>query len=68
MKVLHMVAMILLFAGGLNWGLIGLFDFNLVSALVGAWPALETLVYILVGLATVYVVLTHKSDCKVCSK
>ncbi|HSA83800.1 MAG TPA: DUF378 domain-containing protein [Patescibacteria group bacterium] len=67
MKALHMLAMILLFAGGLNWGLVGLLNFNLVSYLVGAWPAVEMLIYVLVGLATVYIVVTHKGDCKVCS-
>lgn len=67
MKALHMLAMILLFAGGLNWGLVGLLDFNLVSYLVGAWPSVEMLVYVLVGLSTIYIIFTHKGDCKVCS-
>ncbi len=67
MKALHMAAYTLLWAGGLNWGLVGLFQYNLVNALLGSWPALETLVYMLVGASTVYVVATHKSDCRVCS-
>ena len=67
MKALHMVAYILLFVGGLNWGLIGLFNYNLVMALLGGWPAVEMLVYVLVGLSAVYIAVTHKSDCKVCS-
>ncbi len=66
MKALHMVAYTLLWVGGLNWGLLGLFNYNLVRAVLGSAPALEQLVYILVGVATVYVVLTHKADCKVC--
>lgn len=61
-----MVACLLLWVGGLNWGLVGLFQFNLVNALLGSVPALETLVYVLVGASTVYVVVTHKSDCKTC--
>jgi uncharacterized protein len=65
MKWLHMLSYLLLFAGGLNWGLVGLFDFNLVEALVGG---LANLVYILVGFATVYVLATHMGECKVCSK
>lgn len=68
MKWLHVVAMLLLFVGGLNWGLVGLFNVNLVTLLFGAWPMLVNLVYILVGLATVWIMLTHKKDCKVCSK
>lgn len=66
MKTLHVAAYTLLWVGGLNWGLVGLFKYNVVNALLGSWPALETLVYVLVGLSTVYVALTHKGDCKVC--
>ena len=66
MKALHMAAYLLLWVGGLNWGLVGLFKFNLVNALFGSVPALEMLVYVLVGLSTVYVIATHKGDCKVC--
>jgi len=40
--------LLLLVIGGLNWGLIGLFDYNLVSALFGGLPTLENLIYILV--------------------
>lgn len=67
MKILHMIAYILLFIGGLNWGLVGLFHWNLVSMLFGAWPMLESLIYILVGVAAVYAIFTHKGDCMVCS-
>ena len=48
----HLVA-ILLIVGGINWGLIGLFDFDLVQAILGSWPLLVKIVYILVGLAGV---------------
>lgn len=37
--------------GALNWGLVGLMNFNLVTFLVGSWPWLVTLVYALVGLS-----------------
>lgn len=66
MKAVHMVAYLLLWVGGLNWGLVGLFNFNLVEMLLGGLPSLVQIVYILVGGATVYVVATHMSDCKVC--
>lgn len=68
MKWLHIISYVLLFVGGLNWGLVGLFNFNLVMVLFGSWPMLESLVYILVGLATVYLIVTHKSYCKYCAK
>ncbi len=68
MKGLHMVAFLLVVVGALNWGLVGLFNYNLVSALLGTWPGVEKLVYVLVGLSAVYVLVTHKGDCKICSK
>ena len=67
MKNLHMAACMLLWVGGLNWGLVGLFNFNLVSALFGAWPMVVTWVYILVGASAVYVASSHMTDCKICS-
>jgi uncharacterized membrane protein YuzA (DUF378 family) len=68
MKTLHMVAILLLVVGGINWGLVGLFEYNLVEMLLGGYPAVEMLVYVLVGLSAVYVLVTHKGDCKICSK
>ena len=65
MKALHMAACILLWVGGLNWGLVGLLNMNLVESIVGM--DLAKIVYILVGLSTVYVIATHMGDCKVCS-
>jgi uncharacterized protein len=67
MKSLHMVAFLLMFVGALNWGLVGLFDFNLVNALLGQWMGLEKLVYIVVGISAVYIMATHMNDCKICS-
>lgn len=71
-KMLHMVSWILLVVGGVNWGLVGLGAFmggnwNLVYMLLGSWPVLEWLVYVLVGVAAVYEVVTHKKTCKMCS-
>jgi len=65
MKALHMVACILLWVGGINWGLVGLLNMNIVESVVGM--DLAKLVYIVVGLSTVYVIATHMGDCKVCS-
>lgn len=56
---LMMLAYILVIVGGLNWGLVGAFDFNLVNAIFGGVVWLEDLVYILVGLAAIYKLLTH---------
>jgi uncharacterized protein len=51
----YLVALLLVVVGGLNWGLVGLLNFNLVTALTGFMPLLEQVVYILVGLAAIYV-------------
>ena len=55
MKALDVIAAVLLVVGGLNWGLVGLFEFDLVAALFGGQEAiLSRIVYSLVGLAAVY--------------
>jgi len=55
MKTLDVVVAILLVVGGLNWGLVGLFKFDLVATLFsGQGAALSRIVYSLVGLAAVY--------------
>lgn len=43
--------MVLVVVGALNWGLVGVFEWNLVTELVGQWPMAERVVYILVGVA-----------------
>ncbi len=65
MKGLHMVTFILLVVGGLNWGLSAL-GFNLVEMLLGGWPMVEKIVYLLVGLSAVFEVVTHKKNCTMC--
>lgn len=63
-----MVAWTLLIVGGLNWGLFGLMQLNLVDSLLGQYPPLDRLVYLLVGLAALYELLTHKANCRMCGK
>lgn len=58
--MIHMIAFLLAMVGALNWGLVGLFDFNLVKVLLGSWPTFEKLVYILVGASAAYILATHK--------
>lgn len=67
MKALHVITFILVVVGALNWGLIGLFDFNLVMKIFGGMPAVEKLIYVLVGLSAVYEIATHKHNCKMCA-
>lgn len=54
LKVLDIVAAVLVIVGALNWGLVGFFDFNLVTALFGTLPVLVKIIYILIGLSAVY--------------
>ncbi|NSX00166.1 DUF378 domain-containing protein [bacterium] len=60
MRNLDVLAAILLVVGGLNWGLVGLIDFNLVDYLFSSMPSVEKLVYSLVGLSAVYQVVGLK--------
>lgn len=67
MNWLHYIAYALLWVGGLNWGLVGLFNLNLVNSLFGSSPGLENLIYVLVGVSAVYTLATHRQHCKICS-
>ncbi|MCF7871861.1 DUF378 domain-containing protein [Candidatus Woesearchaeota archaeon] len=54
---LDWIALILLIVGGLNWLLVGLFNFDLVAAIFNSWaPVIGTIVYILVGLSALYTI------------
>jgi uncharacterized protein len=55
-NTLDWIALVLVIIGGLNWGLVGAFDFNLVEAIFGTIPWLEDLIYIIVGLAALYLI------------
>ena len=56
MKALNPIALILIIVGGLNWGLVGLFKFDLVAAIFGDMSVLSRIVYVLVGIAAGYAV------------
>ena len=63
------VSLCLLVIGGLNWGLVGLGgwfggNWNVVNLILGNWPVVENLVYVLVGLSAVGALVGCK--CKVC--
>ena len=54
MRILNAVTLVLLIVGGLNWGLVGLFNFDLVATLFGEMSALSRIVYVLVGLSALW--------------
>ncbi|MFO7979776.1 MAG: DUF378 domain-containing protein [Candidatus Aminicenantes bacterium] len=57
LNIVDWICMILIVIGGLNWLLVGLFDFNLVAAIFGAMSIISRIVYVLVGVAALYVVI-----------
>ncbi len=61
MKVLDVIVAILLVIGGLNWGLVGLFNFNLVEFLFGSFPIIAKIIYVIVGLAALYQIFQWKA-------
>jgi uncharacterized protein len=56
MNALDWIALILVIIGGLNWGLVGLLNFDLVAAIFGAMTMIARIVYVLVGLSALYMI------------
>lgn len=54
LKGLEMLFLILIIVGGLNWGLVGLFNFDLVATIFGDMSIVSRIVYTLVGISAVY--------------
>ena len=66
MRVLYYIALALVIIGALNWLLVGLFNFNLVSTLFGNMSVFSRIIYVLVGISGVislglYSTLSHES-------
>ena len=74
MKTVSVIAVILTVVGAINWGLVGLgmwmeTNLNLVNLLLGSWPTLEVVVYLLVGISGLLVGWTHmKKQCTMCKR
>ncbi len=60
MNTLDWIAFVLIIIGGLNWGLVGFFNFNLVAAIFGELSAISRIVYGLVGVAALYGIFSVK--------
>ncbi|PWF41533.1 DUF378 domain-containing protein [Massilia glaciei] len=54
MSALDWIAMVLMIVGGINWGLVGLYNIDLVATLLGTMTPAARAVYVLVGLAALY--------------
>lgn len=53
-QTVEMISIILLLVGGLNWGLVGFFEWNFVDTIFGMNSALARIIYSLVGLSALY--------------
>jgi len=58
LSVLDWVAVVLVIIGGLNWGLVGIFSFDLVAEIFGVMSVISQIIYILVGLSALYLIFT----------
>jgi uncharacterized protein len=54
-KVLDWIAYIVLIIGGLNWGLIGLLNFDLIAFVFSSFMIFEKIIYLLIGISALYV-------------
>ena len=58
MIIANIIALIILLIGGLNWGLIGLFGFNLVGWICGGFGWIARIIYILVLISTIFLIVS----------
>lgn len=61
LKTLDLVVWVLLAIGGLNWGLVGVFNIDLVAAIFGEMSFWSRIIYTLVGISAVYNILMFKA-------
>lgn len=66
--MVHFVVFPLMVVGALNWGLVALFNYNLVESLLGTWPEVVKWTYVLIGASAVLSLATHQTDCKTCGE
>ncbi|OGN59384.1 MAG: DUF378 domain-containing protein [Chlamydiae bacterium RIFCSPHIGHO2_12_FULL_27_8] len=63
MKKLDLIAWILLIIGGINWGFVGVVDFNIIDYIFGKiW--IDKVLYFLVGVSAIYALVNFKHCCK----
>jgi len=61
MRTIDIITSALLIIGGLNWGLVGFFGFDLVKAIFGDMTVLSRIIYILVGVSAIYDIVEWKA-------
>lgn len=56
MKIIDKIALVLIIIGAINWGLIGIFNFNLVDTIFGTMSIISRIIYILVGVSGLWAI------------
>ncbi len=56
MKIIDKIALALVIIGAINWGLVGIFNFNLVDTIFGMMSILSRIIYILVGISGLWTI------------
>ncbi len=64
LSTMDWVTFVLVIIGGINWGLVGALDFNLVDTIFGVGSAIATIIYVLVGLSAIYWLFMMGKLCK----
>ena len=54
MRIVNQITLLLLIVGGLNWGLVGLFGFDMVAAIFGSGSTIARAIYVAVGAAAIW--------------
>jgi hypothetical protein len=67
-KGLHMITFLLLVIGGLNWLLMGIFQWEVGMLFGGMSAVISRIIYVLVGLSAVVEIATHKKNCRACGQ
>ena len=62
MKIIDKIALVLIIIGAINWGLVGIFDFNLVDTIFGTMSIISRIIYILVGISGLWAIKLLFSD------
>lgn len=65
-KKIHTIMHIFLWIGGINWGMIGIFNTNVVASVLSDWPYLINTTYALIGISTIFIIANHKNCCNIC--
>ena len=56
MKIVDKIALVLVVIGAINWGLIGILNFNLVDAIFGTMSVISRIIYALVGISGLWAI------------